>query len=99
MDAVVQEQLPKLSTFKQELFDIVLGAQRNGARDMTAKEIQDAYERKKSKRVGDGNVGGRVSEMVRDGYLVRADERRVCLVTGDKSVPVFVPEGQARLFR
>ena len=92
-----QGGLPKLSAFKQALFDIVRVAQRCGAADLTSKEIQAKYESLTSKRVGDGNVAGRVSEMVRDGYLCRSKDRRKCVETRETAAAVSVPAVQAAM--
>lgn len=99
MEAVVEQELPKLSKPRQELFDIVLGAQRNGTSDMTNREIQDAFERRNSCRIGEGTVSSAINRLVALGYLTRSSEKRRCKVTGSEHVSaVFVPEKQARLF-
>lgn len=87
----------KLPKFKQQLFDLVVGAQRNGTQNMTRKELQQAWEHRHSKRTGDGNVSGRVSEMVRDGYLVELGDKRQCRVTTELAKVFFVPAQQASL--
>ncbi|MGH6625163.1 MAG: hypothetical protein ACRECD_01225 [Burkholderiaceae bacterium] len=89
----------KLSPLKQALFDIVLGAQRNGAPNMSLLEIRDAYERLYSKRIDEGNISGRVSELIGAGYLARLDERRPCSRSRIQIRPVIVPAHQAGLFR
>jgi hypothetical protein len=91
--------LPKLPPFKQALFDIIVAAQRHGAIDLTAKEIQAKYENLTSKRVDNSNVAGRISEMVREGYLAASSEKRRCVESQSEGVrAVYVPATQARIF-
>lgn len=91
---------PKLAPLQSELLDIVIGAQRNGAKDLTATEIQRVREQRLGHRVSDGSVAGCVSGLVRLGYLQRATEKRLSVFPGaskDVAAPVFVPLTQARL--
>lgn len=76
----------KLTQIKQDILTIVRGAQRNGAADMTAMEIQRIYEERiRHGRISDGYFAGRVSEMVADGHLLRSAKRQ-CRATMSTSV-------------
>jgi hypothetical protein len=74
----------KLSQMKRDVLDIVRFAHGRGVVNMTATEIQRIYEKQPGKtgsargRVADGYFAGRVSEMVRDGWLLRSSKRQ-CL--------------------
>lgn len=83
---------------QKEIFDTVLRAQRNGAKDMSLTEIRDAYERHHGRRIDLNRVSARVSNLVTAGRLVRLSDTRPCAVTQRNVHPVFVPESQARLF-
>lgn len=89
---------PKLSPLQQQLYDLVLGAQRNGADNLTRRELQQAWEYRHNKRIGEGNVSGRVAEMLAGRWLIQSTNRRTCRVSGSLSVhTVFVPAVQGRL--
>lgn len=90
--------LKKMAKQQHEIFDVVLGAQRNGAADMSLTEIRDAYERLHARRIDLNRVSARVSNLVAAGRLVRRQNTRPCTVSGQQIRPVFVPESQARLF-
>lgn len=72
----------KLSQMKRDVLDIVRFAHGRGVVNMTATEIQRIYEKQPGKtggargRVADGYFAGRVSEMVRDGWLLRSSKRQ-----------------------
>lgn len=83
---------------QREIFDVVLAAQRNGARDMSLTEIRDAYERHHARRIDLNRVSARVSDLVTASRLSRRQDTRPCSVTQRNVHPVFVPEAQARLF-
>lgn len=90
--------LKKLAKQQQEIFDVVLGAQRNGADDMSLAEIREAYERRYSKRIETGRISARVADMVSAQRLAKRSDTRACSITGRNIHPVYVPEHQARLF-
>jgi hypothetical protein len=81
----------KLSQMKRDVLDIVRFAHGRGVADMTATEIQRIYEKQPGKtggargRVADGYFAGRVSEMVRDGWLLRSAKRQ-CREKGSENV-------------
>lgn len=100
LDAAAPVAKPKkLSQMKRDVLDIVRHAHARGVVDMTATEIQRLYEQQPGKlggargRVGDGNFAGRVSEMVRDGWLLRSTPRQCRDAKGRDDVKtVRVPE-------
>ena len=89
---------PRWVASKQKaLFDLVLGAQRNGAADMSMRELQAAYERLHSKRIELSSVSSCCNGLVTAGRLVRATPIRACSITGRDIFPLSVPLTQARL--
>ncbi len=82
---------------QREIYEIVLGCQRNGQPDMSLTEIRDTFERIHSRRIDLNRVSSRVSELVNAGRLVRATGMRSCSITGRSVEPVSVPPVQARL--
>ena len=87
----------KRKRLQDELHDICLAAQRNGADDMSGREIQAAYERLTGKRIDASSISSRINSLVAAGRLVRLDISRACKVTGNNILPVRVPATQARL--
>lgn len=66
-----------LSQLQRNVIDILIAAHRNGALDMTADEIQEAYElRVTNKRIGDGPFAGRISEMAAAGLILASSTKR-----------------------
>lgn len=93
-----QKTQKKLSRTKKDILEIVSNAHKRGIVDMTATEIQRLYEQQPGKlggargRVGDGHFAGRVSEMVRDGWLLRSIPRQCRDAKGRHDVKtVLVP--------
>lgn len=82
---------------QREVLDIVVAAVRNGARDMTGKEIQARYRALNSgKDIDAGTVSARVNSLIAAKLLERS-ERRACFVTGLMVGPVRPVAQQARL--
>ncbi|CAM8658322.1 hypothetical protein MCEMIEM13_01506 [Comamonadaceae bacterium] len=80
------------------VFDIVLGACRNGAPDMSLREIAAAFHRLHGKPIDVGTVSGRVTQLVAAERLVRVEgAERLCTLSGKTVHPVTVPAKQARL--
>lgn len=80
------------------IFDIVLGACRNGAADMSLREISAAFHRLHGKPIDVGTVSGRVTQLVAAERLVRVEgSERLCTLSGKTVHPVTVPAKQARL--
>lgn len=86
-----------IKTSSDKVFDIVLAAQRNGADDLSGKEIQARYELLYGKRIDSGTVSARVNNLVTAKRLERLTFSRACTVTGRDIYPVRVPAAQARL--
>ncbi|MEN9887045.1 MAG: hypothetical protein RL758_1623 [Pseudomonadota bacterium] len=89
--------LKNLAKQQQDILDVVLAAQRNGAQDMSLTEIRDAYERLHGKRIDLNRVSARVSNLVAGGRLVRKEQTRPCSISQRNIHPVCAPERQARL--
>lgn len=82
---------------QREIYDIVVGCQRNGQPDMSLTEIRDTFERLHGRRIDLNRVSSRVSELVSAGRLVRATGTRPCSITSRSVEPVSVPPQQGRL--
>lgn len=89
--------LRALARSNRAIFDICVAAQRNGARDLSLREIQQRYERLYSKRIDVSSVSARVHSLIDAGWLHRRAAPRACSITGRSVLPVFAPEKQARL--
>ena len=89
--------LRAMARSNRAIFDICVGAQRNGARDLSLREIQQRYERLYSKRIDVSSVSARVHSLIEAGWLHRRADPRACSITGRSVLPVFAPEKQARL--
>ena len=87
----------EMAAKQREIFDIVLGCQRNGQPDMSLTEIRDTFERIHGRRIDLNRVSSRVSELVTAQRLVRTCDMRACSITGRQVHPVSVPVQQARL--
>lgn len=85
----------QMKRLNDELFDLVQGAQRNGCKDLSLRELQQAYELRHSKRIELGTVSGAVTRMVAAKRLVRDATPRRCHVTGREILPFCVPATQA----
>lgn len=88
----------KMAAQQREIFDVVLGCQKNGMQDMSLTEIRDTYERLHSKRIDLNRVSSRVSDLVAAQRLERRSEARPCSISQRNVHPVFVPAKQVRLF-
>lgn len=86
-----------LARRQREVFDIVLGLQRNGAVDVSRREIQASYERVHGKRIDMSSVSSSVHALVSAGRLYSVPKLRECVVTGKTICPVAAPATQERL--
>lgn len=96
--SLAQVGLRKMAKQQQEIHDVVLSAQRNGAHDMSLTEIRDLYERIHGKRIDLNRVSARVTDLVAARRLERRQDTRACSVTGRPIHPVHIPPSQERLF-
>lgn len=81
------------------IYDIVAAAVRNGAIDMSLREIAHTYERIHGKRIDVGTVSARVTNLVTAQRLVRLPNAdRACTLSGKTVSPVTVVAKQARMF-
>lgn len=86
-----------LKAESDKILDIVLAAQRNGALDLTRREIQKRYELQYGKHIESSSVSARVHALVVAGRLKCGSKDRACSVTGKMVGTVLVPMTQARL--
>lgn len=95
--------LTSLKHLQDKIVDICVAAQRNGAQDLSGREIQQLYEQRYSAeqgravRIEMSSVSSRVNALVSAGRLQRLDIPRACSVTGSSILPVRVPMTQTRL--
>jgi len=101
MNAVTESvaELQHVSPSQQVVLDALIARQRNGAQDMTDREIREVLEQLHSpRRFEVGQVANRVSELVRAG-VVKEAEPRMNPHTQKLNRAVFIPAQQVRLFR
>lgn len=81
------------------VFDIVVAACRNGALDMSLREIAHTYAQVHGKPIDVGTVSARVTALVDARRLVRLPGAvRACSISGKTVSPVTVPATQVRMF-
>lgn len=93
LDALGNKGVGKRDT---EIFNIVIGANRNGIPDLSGREIQQRYEFELSKRIDTSTISGAISRLVCAKRLERTAPRS-CSITGFNIVPVRVVVQQVRL--
>ena len=93
--AFKQVSAKQLKCLNDELLDLVVGAQLHGAKDMSLRELQQAYEARHNKRIELGTVSGAVTRMVAANKLVRNTMPRHCAITSREILPFCVPATQA----
>ena len=86
-----------LKNLNDQLVDLVQGHQRNGGRDMSGRELQQAFEARYERRMEMSSISSAVNRMVTAGRLQRSEHARQCAVTGREILPVFAPAKQASL--
>lgn len=89
--------LKALQAQARAVFDVALACQKAGARDMSLREIREAYERTHGVRIDVSTISARVNGLVAMGWLQRREETRACTISKHGVRPVFVPAKQARL--
>lgn len=82
---------------QKQLFDLVLGAQRNGAVDLSMRELQAKFELATGQRIELSSVSSCCNALVSAGRLVRSGNARPCSITGRDILPLSVPASQGRL--
>jgi len=81
------------------ILDIVTAAVRRGAKDLTRREIQAAWEKLDGNRHESSVVAARVNQLLAQHRLVEVEaDRRLCAITGRLVQPVTVAAQQARMF-
>ena len=84
----------QLKTLNDELLELVVGAQRNGCKDLSMRELQQAYEHRHNKRIEMSSISGAISRMVTAGTLVRDAVPRACNITQRDILPFCAPAKQ-----
>lgn len=98
-EALRQISSPERKHQADVIFDIVVGACRNGAQDLSLREIAHTYALVHGKPIDVGTVSGRVTSLVAAHRLVRlSGSRRLCSISRKTVDPVTVPATQARMF-
>lgn len=80
-----------MKRLNDELLELVRGAQMNGCKDLSLRELQQSYELRHSKRIELGTVSGVVTRLVASNKLVRDTTPRRCHVTGREILPFCAP--------
>jgi len=89
--AFKQVSATQLKCLNDTLFDLVVGAQLHGAKDMSLRELQQAYEARHNKRIELGTVSGAITRMVAAHKLVRNTMPRHRAITGREILPFCAP--------
>jgi len=92
--AFKQVRASGLKRLNDDLLDLVRGAQLNGCKDLSLRELQQAYELRHCKRIELSTVSGSVTRLVAAGKLVRDAAPRQCHVTGREILPFCAPATQ-----
>ena len=80
------------------IVDICIAAQRNGAQDLSLREIARRWELLYGRQIDVGTVSARVSNLIDANRLVRLEgTTRSCTISGKTVHPVSVPVTQVRL--
>lgn len=87
----------KQESKQRKLYDLVLGAQRNGAGDMSMRELQQEYAYAHGIHIELSTVSSCCNAMVAAGWLVRDTPVRECCISGRNIKPLSVPAQQGRL--
>lgn len=92
--------MPSRKSNMDIIFELVQAACRNGAHDMSLREIAYTYEMQNGgKRIDVGTVSARVNALITAKRLVRLHDRsRPCTRSGVVIAPVTVPAQQDRMF-
>lgn len=101
MNAVTEArpELVHVPPSQQIVLDVLFARQRNGAQDLTDREIREVLEQLHSPRRFElGQVANRVSDLVKAG-LVKEGEPRLNPRTRKLNRTVFIPAAQASLLR
>lgn len=96
-DSLAAVGLRNLGRQQKEILDLVIGAMRNGADDMTRAEIKESYQRIYGKAIESGTVSARVAGLKDAGRLLQREQPRQCRVTGKTKTVVYAPEKQSSL--
>ncbi len=86
-----------LKTRADDIYLIVATACKNGADDLTGREIQALYERRYGRRIESGTISARVSELLAAQRILRRPQTRLCTVTRKVAAPVYVVMKQTRM--
>lgn len=82
-----------------KVLDIVIAAQRSGAKDLSLREIAKRWELVHGVSIDVGTVSARVCNLISQHRLVRIESNaRACSISGKTVQPVCAPEKQARMF-
>lgn len=96
--AAYASQRPRQQAYlHNQLLELVAGARASGQKDMSLRELQQAWERKHNKRVELSTVSSAVSRLVDAERLLRVTDPRACSVTGRECKPVSLPQQQRGL--
>lgn len=97
-ESLAHVPLRERQNLSDQIHDVVAAALRNGAKDVSMREVQDVLWRVHGKRVDMSSISGRVNDLVAAKRLVRDTEHaRPCQISGREIHPLSVPAQQGRL--
>ena len=98
-EALEAMSLPGRKLQADDVLLVVTLACRAGVKDMSLREIKQAYVKRFERDIDVSTVSGRVNGLVAANQLLRLPEsRRLCALSGASVLPVTVPVTQVRLF-
>ena len=95
--ALGQMGLLGLKTSADNVYLVIAAACRNGAADLTRRELQALYEQRFECRMDASSISARVNELVTAQRVFERKDNRVCTVTGNMVGAVYVVMKQVRL--
>jgi hypothetical protein len=95
--ALGQMGLIGLKTSADNVYLVIAAACRNGAADLTRRELQALYEQRFECRMDASSISARVNELVTAQRVFERKDNRVCTVTGNMVGAVYVVMKQVRL--
>lgn len=90
--------LPGQKTQADDVFLVVQLACRAGVKDLSLREIKQAYMRRFERDIDVSTVSARVNNLVTAQRLMRSTQSRPCSLSGKSVLPVSVPAKQAPMF-
>lgn len=98
-ESLSQVSLTQRKNLSDTICDVVVAACRNGAADMSMKEIQHVMRNVHGMSVEMSSISGRVNDLVKAGRLLRDQlHMRTCSISQRDIHPLSAPAQQTRAF-